>query len=61
VRKEKEDDWCLEGQSRLKHSTDEMDDNPDVPLLGPPIAPTVRSNIAARSKEALQRHQVRHT
>jgi hypothetical protein len=61
VRKDKEEDWSLEGQYRLKHSTDEMDDNPDVPLLGPPIAPTVRSNIAARSKEALQRHQVWQT
>ena len=60
--KEKEEECSAEGQSRLKpSSSDEMEDTPEVPQLGPPIAPAVRSNIAARSKEALLRHQVRKT
>jgi hypothetical protein len=58
----KDNDWSLEGQySTVGTGNDEMDSNPDVPQLGPSLTPSIRSNIAARSKEALLRHQVRMT
>lgn len=41
------------------HETDSSSSN-DVLQLGPPIKPSVHSNIAARSKDALLRHQVSH-
>lgn len=58
----KDNDWSLEGQySTVGTGNDEMDSNPDVAQLGPSLTPSVRSNIAARSKEALLSHQVRIT
>lgn len=39
------------------HEVDSSSSN-DVLQLGPPVKPSVHSNIAARSKDALLRHQV---
>ena len=49
--------------SRVPHNTvhsdiHEIGSTNDIPHLGPPAKPSIHSNIAARSKDALLRHQV---
>jgi hypothetical protein len=54
----KDEDLGSEIPQSIHVNVHEVDSTADVLQLGPPAKPSVHSNIAARSKDALLRHQV---
>ena len=54
----KDEDLGSEIPYSIQVNVHEVDSTADVLQLGPPAKPSVHSNIAARSKDALLRHQV---